>query len=330
MSTPPFHPEQAARDLAALTKKQMIGQDAAIEAFAAEICRHIALSPLQRRPGVFLIAGPNAEDDHFSMIAGLTTSLRGRGVLYSMAAIDSQDLAQILPSLSHEMDARPLAQILKHRPDAVFIFQDIDQAHPSLLMELKSAWSQGFVPGAGGEAIPLADAIFILTTGVAQEQIGRIAREEQNPDRLHVSVLKALIDAGFPALIVKNIDSVFGLQHLDMAEVAHAHYRSLVEQITAHGLLLEEGVIDARILLQAIDPAIEPHVPDLLLPRDNLDRRLAQIKAAGARTVRLVLDNEAIRILAIEKETPPWVTDAIDALAVADPVLSADGEAKDE
>ena len=325
MSTPLFHPEQAARDLAALTKKHMVGQDAAIEAFAAEVCRHIALNTLQRRPGVYLLAGPNAEDDHVSMVAGLTTSLKGRGVLYSMAAIDSQDLAQILPSLSHEMDARPLAHILKHQPDAVFIFQDIDQAHPSLLKELKSAWSQGFVTGEEGEAIPLADSIFVLTTGVAQEQIGQIAREEQDPDRLHVTCLKALIDAGFPALIVKSIDGVFGLQHLDAAEVAHAHYRGLAEQVAAHGLLLEEGGLDARILLQAIDPTIEPHVPDLLLPRDTLDARLAQIKTTGAHTVRLILDDDFIRIVPIGEGTPQWVIDAFAAVA---PVPSADEEAK--
>ncbi|ANY83561.1 hypothetical protein BB934_35480 (plasmid) [Microvirga ossetica] len=327
MSTPRFHPEQAARDLAALTKKHMVGQDAAIEAFAAEVCRHIALSPLQRGPGVFLLAGPNIEDHHISMVAGLTTSLKGRGVLYSMAAIDGQDLAQILPSLSHGMDARPLAHILKHRPDTVFIFRDIDQARLSLLEKMKRAWSQGFVTGEGGEAIPLADSFFVLTTGVAQEQIGQIAREEQDPDRLHVTCLKALIDAGFPALIIKSIDGVFGLQHLDAAEVAHAHYRGLAEQVAAHGLLLEEGGIDARILLQAIDPTIEPHVPNLLLPRDNLDARLAQVKTAGAGTVRLVLDYEAIRILPVEKGTPQWV---IDAFAAVDPVPSADGEAKDE
>ena len=53
----------------------------------------------------------------------------------------------------------------------------------------------------------MADAIFVLTTEVAQEQIGQIARGEPDPDRLHVACLKALIDAGFPALIVKSIEA---------------------------------------------------------------------------------------------------------------------------
>ena len=326
MSTPRFHPEQAARDLAALTKKHMVGQDAAIEAFAAEVCRHIALSPLQRRPGVFLLAGPNIEDHHVSMVAGLATSLKGRGVLYSWPPSTVRIwLKSYHPYPTRWTRARwrifsstgPMpCSSSGHRPSP-----------PEPPQELKRAWSQGFVTGEGGEAIPLADSIFVLTTGVAQEQIGQIAREEQDPDRLHVTCLKALIDAGFPALIIKSIDGVFGLQHLDAAEVAHAHYRGLAEQVAAHGWLLEEGGIDARILLQAIDPTIEPHVPDLLLPRDNLDARLAQVKTAGAHTVRLVLDYEVIRILPVEKGTPQWV---IDAFAAVDPVPSADEEAKDE
>ena len=39
--------------------------------------------------------------------------------------------------------------------------------------------------------------IFILTTEVAQDAIGEIARTDPDPARLHVECLKALVDAGF-------------------------------------------------------------------------------------------------------------------------------------
>ena len=44
-----------------------------------------------------------------------------------------------------------------------------------------TAWSQGFIDDEGGEKIPLAEAIFVLTTEVAQEAIGQIARSEPDP-----------------------------------------------------------------------------------------------------------------------------------------------------
>jgi hypothetical protein len=64
-----------------------------------------------------------------------------------------------------------------------------------------------------------------------------------------------------------------------------------------------------------------------MLPWDNLSDRLVQIKAAGAHMVRLILDNQFIRVVPVERGTPQWL---IDAFAAVDPVPSAGGEAKDE
>src|SRR5215207_2579007 len=76
MSTPQEDPAQVIRGLAALTRKRIIGQDVAVEVFALVAYSHIALGPLQRRPGVFLIAGPNIEEDHLDLISGLVQSLK--------------------------------------------------------------------------------------------------------------------------------------------------------------------------------------------------------------------------------------------------------------
>ena len=85
MSTPQEDPAQVIRGLVALTRKRIIGQDAAVEVFAAETYSHIALGPLQRRPGVFLIAGPNVEEDHLDLVGGLVQSLKSMGGLYKLA-----------------------------------------------------------------------------------------------------------------------------------------------------------------------------------------------------------------------------------------------------
>ena len=224
-------------------------------------------------------------------------------------------------------EARSLLDSLKQNPTGVLVLQDIDKAHPRLLRSLMAAWSQGFADDEAGEKISLASAIFVLTTEVAQEQIGQIARDEPDPDRLHVECLKALIDAGFPASLLRHVDFAIGLKRLTAGELMHAYYERLATLVASHGLVLEEGGVDARILLQAIDPTTEPAVLDLVLPWDNLSGRLAQIKAAGARTVRLILDEEVIRILTVERGTPQPV---IDAFAAANRDLSADGEATDE
>ena len=327
MSTPQEDPAQVIRGLVALTRKRIIGQDAAVEVFALETYSHIALGPLQRRPGVFLIAGPNVEEDHLDLVVGLVQSLKSMGGLYKLAGNPGEDIDHIFSSSPVATEGSSLLQALKDSPDGVFVLQDIDQAHPNLRTRLERIWSHGYVVDEAGKLRSLADAIFILTTEVAQDEIGEIARTDPDPARLHVECLKALVDAGFPASLLRHVDFAFGLKRLTAGELARAYYERLAALVASHGLVLEEGGLDARILLQAIDPTTEPAVPDLMLPWDNLSDRLAQIKTAGAGTVRLILDDEVIRILPVEKGTPQWV---IDAFAAADPVPSADGEAKDE
>jgi hypothetical protein len=318
--------DEALRELITQTQKHLIGQDAAIAAFAAEICRHNVASSTQQRPGIFLVAGPNVDGDHLGLPSGLADSFRTGGGLYELASSQAEDLANVLAPTAGGTEARSLLYSLKHNPTGVLVLQDIDKAHPRLLRNLTAAWSQGFADDEAGEKISLASVIFVLTTEVAQEQIGQIARDEPDTDRLHVECLKALVDAGFPASLLRYVDFAIGLKRLTAGELMRAYYERFATLVAAHGLVLEDGGLDARILLHAIDPTAEPTVPDLMLPWDNLSDRLAQIKAAGAGTVRLILDEEVIRILTIERGTPQPV---IGAFAAANRDLSADGEAID-
>ena len=101
------------------------------------------------------------------------------------------------------------------------------------------------------------------------------------------------------------------------------HYRSFAEQIVSHGLVLEDGGIDGRILAHSIDSSIEPDIKDTWLPRDELDARLAQAKAAGIHTVRLVLSEGIINVVTVGE---PLAQDATNPPADAQPASSPDGE----
>jgi hypothetical protein len=327
MSIPQEDPAQVIRSLVALTRKRIIGQDVAVEVFALVTYSHIALGPLQRRPGVFLFAGPNVEEDHLDLVGGLVQSLKSMGGLYKLAGTPGEDIDHIFSSAPAATEGASLLQALKDNPHGVFVLQDIDQAHSSLRTRLERIWGHGYIIDDAGKLCSLADAIFILTTELAQDEIGEIARTDPDPARLHVECLKALVDAGFPASLLRHVDFAFGLKRLTAGELMRAYYERLAALVASHGLVLEEGGLDARILLHAMDPTVEPTVPDLMLPWDNLSDRLGQIKTAGAGTVRLILDDDVIRILPIERGTPQWL---IDAFAAADRDRSADGEPKDE
>jgi hypothetical protein len=327
MTTHSLSYDDAVRELVTETRRHLIGQDAAVAAFAAEVCRHLALSPAHHRPGIVLIAGPNGdEDDHLGLPMGLAATFREAGGLYKLASGQGEDLAHLCTPVSGGPEVCSLLQSARENPAAVFVLQDIDKAHPKLLKTLMTAWSQGFVEDAG-ETIPLAEALFVLTTEVAQEAIGQIARSQPDADRLHVACLKLLVDAGFPASLLKRIDTVVALKALTPGEAVLEHWRSFTEQVALHGLVLEDGGIDGRILAHSMDPSIEPRIEDALLPRDELDTRLAQAKAAGAHTVRLVLGEGIITVVPVGA---PSVQGATDIPADAPSAVSSDEEAKGE
>jgi hypothetical protein len=323
MSTPSLPYDDAVRVLVTETRRHLIGQDAAVAAFAAEICRHFALVPAHHRPGIFLIAGPNGDDDdHLGLPMGLATTFWETGGRYELASSEGEDLAHLFASAPDGVEVYSLLQSVRENPTAVFVLQDIDKAHPNLLKSLLSAWSQGFVEDAG-ETIPLAEALFVLTTEVAHEAIGQIARSEPDPDRLHVQCLKALLDAGLPAWLLKRLEAVFALKALTPGEAVLEHWRSFAEQVASHGLVLDEGGIDGRILAHSIDSSIKPDIEDVWLPRDKLDARLAQAKAAGVHTVRLVLGEGIINVVPVGE--PLAQVEAIPP-ANAEPLSSPDSE----
>ena len=137
---------------------------------------------------------------------------------------------------------------------------------------------------------------------------------------------RLLVDAGFPASLLKSIDTTFALKTLTPGEAVLEHYRSFADQIAAHGLVLEEGGIDGRILAHSMDSSIEPTIEDALLPRDKLDARLAQAKAAGAHTVRLVLGEGIITVVPVGEPSVQGATSPQDAPPAAPPDEEAKGE----
>jgi len=319
--------DEAMRELTTQTRKHLVGQEAAVTAFAAEICRHIASGSAQPGPGIFLVAGPNIDGEHLGLPSGLAACFKSGGGRYELGTSQGEDLAHIFAPFVGGAEVRSLLQSARDNSNAVFVLQDTDKARPNLVKALVNAWSQGFIEDEGGEEISLAEAIFVLTTEVAQEQIGQIARDEADPDRLHVRCLKALLDAGLPASLLKSIDTVFALRSLTPGEAVLEHHRSFAEQIGSHSLVLEEGGIDGRILAHSIDSSIEPDIEDVWLPRDKLDARLAQAKADSVHTVRLVLSDEMIRVIPVIQ---PLTQEATDASAHAQPAASSDAEATGE
>jgi hypothetical protein len=122
-----------------------------------------------------------------------------------------------------------------------------------------------------------------------------------DPDRLHVSAVKVLADAGFPIPVLRSIDAVVCLKRLTAGELTRDYCKDLEEQVRAQGLVLDEGGLDARLVTYGLEPAIGAYTQGENALKERLDADLARVKDDGAKRVRLVLGKERILVLPVDQ-----------------------------
>lgn len=64
-----------------------------------------------------------------------------------------------------------LTKKLKKCPDAVVLFDEVDKAHPDVLTVLLQLFDEGRLTDGQGKTIECKDAIFIMTSNLASDEI---------------------------------------------------------------------------------------------------------------------------------------------------------------
>jgi ATP-dependent Clp protease ATP-binding subunit ClpA len=283
----------------AKAKDGIFGQDTAIDALAAELSRRLETRSDHRPLAVVLLAGPDRSGTKADLVGVLADALDVPIHQYDLSPPWGEEDALIF-GLNPGVPAwLSLQQSLTDHPRAIVALKAVEQAHPAVLSRLQAAWTSDRLLEPSGTEVATTGAIFILTTELGQGTVGQLARQEIDPDRLHVAAVKHLADAGFPIPVLRSIDAVIGLKSHTPGELTREYRSQIAEQVRAHGLVLADGGIDARIVTDLMAPAIGPYVEGEWAVRDRLDADLIRAKAEGAETVRLVLGDEGIRIVPV-------------------------------
>ena len=302
-------------------KDDIFGQDAAIDALAAEIARRFETRTDNRPLGVFVLAGPDAHDTKAGVYHSLTAALGAARPFYDLSPPWGGEDAIILglnPSFPRSIS---LPQFLRGNPRSVVVLNAIELAHPTIVSGLMSVWTSNRLQDSSGEEVSTHEVVFILTTELAQDEIGELARQEADPDRLHVAAVKLLADAGFPIPVLRSVDAVVCLRRLTTGELTRHNCQSLEDQVRAHGLVLEEGGLDARLVTYGLVPVLGAYVNGSEALLDRLDVDLARAKEKGAAKVRLVLGEESILVLPVDR---PLEDETASASGIADQEGSGD------
>jgi ATP-dependent Clp protease ATP-binding subunit ClpA len=304
-----------AHDLARRVKARVIGQDAAVDAIAAQLRRRIATQRKDKPLAVFCLAGAaGVGKTHLAKV--LAQEMYGdRNHLHFF---DMSQFGQAHAAASLFGQARgyvgsqsygTLTAALRDVPDAIVLLDEFEKAHPEVHKRFLTAWNDGFVTEVSdGARVGTSEAIFILTTNAASLRIGEIAAGDMDAEETGRLAKAALADAQFAPEVLSRIDEVFtfrALQGLDIARVVALEIEALAQQF---GLTIADGGIDPNILLEAIETlsqrmhggvrdvsrAIERQVTDGLI----------DARAAGATSIRLLAHGAIIKVVALDGRQP--------------------------
>ncbi|KAF5888455.1 caseinolytic peptidase B protein, partial [Clarias magur] len=89
--------------------------------------------------------------------------------------------------VGHE-EGGQLTKLLKQCPNAVVLFDEVDKAHPDVLTIMLQLFDEGRLTDGKGKTIECKDAIFIMTSNVASDEIAQHAlqlRQEAQEESRH-------------------------------------------------------------------------------------------------------------------------------------------------
>jgi hypothetical protein len=170
-----------AAELAALLRRQVAGQDLAVEQVAVHVARHVAKSA-PRRPMTMLVSGPTGVGK--TLMAGVLAEALGEvtGDPWPLLRIDGNEftephtVARLVgapPGYRGHGEGGDLASTLAAAPRSVVLIDEVDKAHPDVLRVLMNLMDAGRLGrGSGPAGCDARPAVLIFTSNAVTDGRG--------------------------------------------------------------------------------------------------------------------------------------------------------------
>ncbi|GFS47627.1 caseinolytic peptidase B protein homolog [Nephila pilipes] len=163
-------------------KKFIVGQEGAIANVSAAIRRKENGWYDEEHPLVFLFMGSSGigKTELAKQVARyLHKDKKNAFIRLDMSEYqEKHEVAKLIGSppgyIGHD-DGGQLTKQLKACPNAVVLFDEVDKAHPDVLTVLLQLFDEGRLTDGKGKTIECKDAIFIMTSNLASDEIARHA-----------------------------------------------------------------------------------------------------------------------------------------------------------
>ncbi|XP_015178663.1 PREDICTED: caseinolytic peptidase B protein homolog isoform X2 [Polistes dominula] len=194
-------------------KQHIVGQEGPISIVASTIRRKENGWIDEEHPLVFLFLGSSGigKTELAKQLAGYIHKNKKDGFIrLDMSEYqEKHEVAKLIGAppgyVGHENGGQ-LTKLLKKCPNAVVLFDEVDKAHPDVLTVLLQLFDEGRLTDGKGKTIECKNAIFVMTSNLASEEIAEYAiqlreeadrllsqrldktsNEDQEPERIEIS-----------------------------------------------------------------------------------------------------------------------------------------------
>src|SRR6266516_387102 len=270
-------------NLETLLKKRVIGQDEAVNRVAQAIqVARAGLKPRNRPAGVFLFLGPTGVGKT-ELARALAAEVFGSDehlIRVDMSEyMEKHAVSRMIGAppgyIGHDQEGQ-LTGKLRRRPHCVVLLDEVEKAHPEVFDLFLQVFDAGRLTDAQGHTVDAQHAIWIMTSNVGTEMLGRSmpsgfrANVKATGEEMQRERLMERLRQTFRPEFLNRVDEVVIFQPLGQ-EQARAITRLQMNELGAR--LLEQG-----LTLHADDSAID------LLCKEGFSQ------TQGARPLRRVIE----------------------------------------
>ncbi|PIR94534.1 ATP-dependent Clp protease ATP-binding subunit ClpC [Candidatus Falkowbacteria bacterium CG10_big_fil_rev_8_21_14_0_10_39_11] len=232
-------------------KKDIMGQDQAIEAIMAQLRRSYSGLTDENRPlGSFLFLGPSGVGKTF------TAKKLAQEVFGDPEAFVRIDMSEFGEKFNASKligapagyvgyrEGNKLTDSVKKRPFSLVLFDEIEKAHADVLNLLLQLLEEGHLTDATGKKINFKNTIIVMTSNIGLRKFDKNTSlgfgRDDNQENLHESVMEEVKRAFRPEFL-NRIDNTIFFNHLDKAaikKILRLNIKSKLNKLEKNGLIV--------------------------------------------------------------------------------------------
>lgn len=157
-------------------KKQIIGQDTAVDLVAAAVKRSRVQTSVHRRPASFIFIGPTGvgKTELAKVLASQLFDTPETLIRLDMTEfMEKHSVSRIIgspPGYVGYDEAGQLTEKVRRKPYSVVLFDEIEKAHPDVMNILLQILDDGRVTDAQGRTVNFENCIIIMTSNVGSDR----------------------------------------------------------------------------------------------------------------------------------------------------------------